>query len=260
MSLPNDDNAGDMDLVEFFPTEVGLLPMASVWLALKQSSIMGWTVLIVLGGFSVFAWTLMIGKGFELRRMRKQNQVLEQKLNPSTCENLLSLTEKSFGTHRSDYQAMLLSALRSFFRFGQNYTEDDEDQFAQRMNHTESALRRSVAKHSEDYENNMVFLSVIVTVAPFIGLLGTVWGVMDAFGAIGQSGGGTIEDLAPGVSAALLTTVGGLLVAIPSVIGYNVLLDSVRRMTTEVENFASMIADRIELDWLKSQEDPNSPS
>jgi biopolymer transport protein TolQ len=244
-----------MDLVEFFPAVVGLPPMASVMLALKQSSIMGWSVLGILGIASVIAWTLMIGKTFELKRMRKLNQTLEQKLNPSTCSNLLSLTENSFGTHRSDYQAILLNALKSFYRFGPNYVEDDEEVFAQRMNHTESALRRSVAKHSEDYENRMVFLSVIVTVAPFIGLLGTVWGVMDAFGAIGQSGGGTIEDLAPGVSSALLTTVGGLLVAIPSVCGYNVLLDLVRKMTTEVENFASMIADRIELDWLKSKEE-----
>ena len=242
-------------MVEFFPTEVGLPPVASVMLALKQSSMMGWAIIVVLGIFSVIAWTLMIGKFYELKRKRKLNQTLEQKLNPATCSNLLSLTENSFGNHRSDYQAMLLNALKSFYRFGPNYVEDDEEIFAQRMNHTESSLRRSVAKHSEDYENRMVFLSVIVTAAPFIGLLGTVWGVMDAFGAIGQGGGGTIEDLAPGVSSALLTTVGGLLVAIPSVIGYNMLLDLVRKMTTEVENFASMIADRIELDWLKSQEE-----
>jgi biopolymer transport protein TolQ len=243
-----------MDLVTFFPTDVGVQPIASVWLALKQSSVMGWSILGILGVASVLAWTLIIGKWFELRRMRKLNQTLELKLHPNNCSNVLGLTENSFGDHRSDYQAMVLTALRSFYRFGGDYHEDDEEIFAQRMNHTESALRRSVAKHSEDYEDKMVFLSVIVTAAPFIGLLGTVWGVMDAFGAIGQSGGGTIEDLAPGVSSALLTTVGGLVVAIPSVIFYNILLDLVRKMTTDVENFASMIADRIELDWLKSQE------
>jgi biopolymer transport protein TolQ len=76
---------------------------------------------------------------------------------------------------------------------------------------------------------------------------------MDAFGAIGLSGGGSIKDLAPGVSSALLTTVGGLVVAIPSVVGYNLLLDRVRGLTIEIENFASLIADRFELDWLKAQ-------
>ncbi len=243
-----------MDLVTFFSTNVGEQPVASIVLALKQSSLMGWTIIGVLGVASVLAWTLIIGKWIELRRMRKLNQTLEQKLQPNICSNVLGITENSFGNHRSDYQAMVLNALRSFYRFGGNYHDDDEDTFAQRMNHTESALRRSVAKHSDESENKMVVLSIIVTAAPFVGLLGTVWGVMDAFGAIGQGGGGTIEDLAPGVSSALLTTVGGLVVAIPSVIFYNLLLDLVRKMTTEVENFASMIADRIELDWLKSQE------
>ena len=81
---------------------------------------------------------------------------------------------------------------------------------------------------------------------------------MEAFGAIGLSGGGSIKDLAPGVSSALLTTVGGLAVAIPSVFGYNLLLDNVRRLTIDIENFASQIADRFELDRLKDHPVQNS--
>ena len=81
---------------------------------------------------------------------------------------------------------------------------------------------------------------------------------MEAFGAIGLSGGGSIKDLAPGVSSALLTTVGGLAVAIPSVFGYNLLLDYVRRLTIDIENFASQIADRFELDRLKDHPVQNS--
>ena len=64
------------------------------------------------------------------------------------------------------------------------------------MNQVESALQRAVAKRTDEYEKNMVFLSIIVTSAPFLGLFGTVWGVMEAFGAIGLSGGGSIKDLA----------------------------------------------------------------
>lgn len=116
------------------------------------------------------------------------------------------------------------------------------------MGHVENALQRAVAKNTIHYESKMVFLGSIVTGAPFFGLLGTVWGVMDAFGAISLKGGGTLQNLAPGVSGALLTTVAGLLVAIPSVFGYNYLLTQSKISITEMENFASTLADRIELD------------
>jgi biopolymer transport protein TolQ len=99
----------------------------------------------------------------------------------------------------------------------------------------------------------MIFLATIVSGAPFLGLLGTVWGVMLAFDSITASGAQTasIQNLAPGVSAALLTTIAGLVVAIPSVFGYNFLLSTTRRLITELENFASSLADRIELESKK---------
>jgi biopolymer transport protein TolQ len=112
----------------------------------------------------------------------------------------------------------------------------------------ENALQRAVARVTLMYENRMVMLSSIVTGAPFMGLLGTVWGVMDAFGSISGQSGASISTLAPGVSGALLTTVAGLIVAIPSVFGYNYLLTQTKLMVTELENFASNLADRIELE------------
>ena len=75
----------------------------------------------------------------------------------------------------------------------------------------------------------MVMLGSIVTGAPFLGLLGTVWGVMDAFGGMAGAGSASLQGLAPGVSGALLTTVAGLVVAIPSVFGYNYLLQQTPR-------------------------------
>jgi biopolymer transport protein TolQ len=94
----------------------------------------------------------------------------------------------------------------------------------------------------------MIFLASIVTGAPFLGLLGTVWGVMEAFSAVSVQQTASIQTLAPGVSAALLTTIAGLVVAIPSVFGYNYLLSSTKRLVTEIENYASSLADRIELE------------
>ena len=93
----------------------------------------------------------------------------------------------------------------------------------------------------------MYWLATIVSGAPFVGLLGTVWGVMDAFGTM-DSGGATIEHLAPGVSGALLTTVAALCVAIPIVFVYNWPSGKVRAEMTKLENFASNLAHRIELE------------
>jgi biopolymer transport protein TolQ len=117
-----------------------------------------------------------------------------------------------------------------------------------RMGQVENALQRAVGECVILYESKMVLLGSIVTGAPFLGLLGTVWGVMDSFGAISMEKTATLQMLAPGVSGALLTTVAGLCVAIPAVFGYNYLLSQSKLMVTELENYASLLADRIELE------------
>ena len=116
------------------------------------------------------------------------------------------------------------------------------------IGHVENALQRAVSWSLLRYEGRMTLLGSIVSGAPFLGLLGTVWGVMDAFGSIAGGQGASIATLAPGVSGALLTTVCGLLVAIPSVFGYNYLLTQVKLQITDLENFASNLADRVELE------------
>ena len=114
------------------------------------------------------------------------------------------------------------------------------------MNYVENAIRRALAEVGDRYEAKMYWLQRLYQVH-LLGLLGTVWGVMDAFGTM-DAGGATIEHLAPGVSGALLTTVAALCVAIPIVFAYNGLLGMTRAAMTKLENFASNLADRIELE------------
>jgi biopolymer transport protein TolQ len=114
----------------------------------------------------------------------------------------------------------------------------------------ERALQRALGRQTLRYEASMIFLATIVAGAPFMGLLGTVWGVMDAFSAVSVQQTTTIQTLAPGVSAALLTTIAGLVVAIPSVFGYNFIFSRVKMLVTEIENYASSLADRLELESL----------
>jgi biopolymer transport protein TolQ len=94
-------------------------------------------------------------------------------------------------------------------------------------------------------EYGMGLLATIVTSAPMLGLLGTVWGVMDAFGAMGDKGTVLLSEIAPAISSALMTTVVGLMVAIPSAIFYNNLAGKVRQLTNDMEGFADELMGRI---------------
>ena len=96
---------------------------------------------------------------------------------------------------------------------------------------------------------------VVITVsgAPFIGLFGTVWGVMEVFSAAAQAGNATLVTVAPGVAAALATTVAGLVVAIPSMFGYNWLVHNLRVHNVELDNFAQEFASRLEAEYLADE-------
>lgn len=109
-----------------------------------------------------------------------------------------------------------------------------------------AAMERAVGEAGLKLESQMIILSTAVSGAPFLGLLGTVWGVMDAFGGIARSGSANLAAMAPGVAGALITTVFGLLVAIPAMFGYNFLVTTLRSMIVQAENFAAELASEIE--------------
>jgi biopolymer transport protein TolQ len=93
-------------------------------------------------------------------------------------------------------------------------------------------------KEIAQQERNLIFLATTGNVTPFVGLFGTVWGIMDAFASIGQAGSANLGAVAPGVAEALITTAAGLGTAIPAVIAYNYFLNRVRRSATEMEMFS----------------------
>jgi biopolymer transport protein ExbB/TolQ len=107
-------------------------------------------------------------------------------------------------------------------------------------------LERTVGEQCVNLESQVSLLGTVVSAAPFVGLLGTVWGVMDAFTGVATAGTASIGALAPGISGALITTVAGLVVAIPSMVGYNYLLTKIRHLTVMMDNFASEFVERVE--------------
>lgn len=202
----------------------------------SQSNTAGQAIVVLLLGFSLVAWTVMIGKFLELQRAGHSNAQLQERLEATTAWLRI---DPELSNAPGPLARLTRAALTTYHqRKGSSHA----------LEHVENALQREVARESLAYEQRMVFLSTLVSGAPFLGLLGTVWGVMDAFGAIAGEASASIGALAPGVSGALLTTVAGLLVAIPAVFGYNYLLSRVKGLITDLETFASLLADRVELE------------
>ncbi|MGD1083755.1 MAG: MotA/TolQ/ExbB proton channel family protein [Verrucomicrobiota bacterium] len=107
-------------------------------------------------------------------------------------------------------------------------------------------MEEAAAAEAMSLERGMIVLSTAVAGGPFIGLLGTVWGVMQTFAGIANAGGASITAMAPGVAGALICTVIGLLVAIPAMFSYNFMVTSIRAITQELDGFAARLANQIE--------------
>jgi biopolymer transport protein TolQ len=103
----------------------------------------------------------------------------------------------------------------------------------------ERSLERAISEQVIDLRKHLIALATTAGTAPFVGLFGTVWGIMKAFSAMYVTGTASISSVAPGVSAALTTTVAGLAVAIPALVGYNYLMNRVRTFTIQMENLSS---------------------
>ncbi|HVS51573.1 MAG TPA: MotA/TolQ/ExbB proton channel family protein [Opitutaceae bacterium] len=206
----------------------------------------GQVITVGLAVASLIAWTIMIGKHFELKRLRLLNRSFERQLRGERA--ILDLPEGFRDQRVIPYADLFADAVESYWRAAAIGKEKGDDTTRARLEHAENALQRALARQTLRYESSMIFLASIVSGAPFMGLLGTVWGVMTAFSSVAVQQSATIATLAPGVTAALLTTIAGLVVAIPSVFGYNILLGITRTSITEMENFASALADRIELE------------
>ena len=223
-----------------------LASTVNVWNLFLTTDRVGQVVIGLLGVFSIFAWAVMMGKYSELKKLRGLNFAFERKLSQE--RHILDLPENLRNRRDIPYADLLADALEAYARAAAIGKEKGDDSPRGRLEHAENAVQRALARQSLRYEASMITLASLVSGAPFMGLFGTVWGVMEAFSAVSVMQTASIQTLAPGVSAALLTTIAGLVVAIPSLFGYNILLGNVKTMITELENYASNLADRIELE------------
>ena len=231
------------DAVNFF-ADIGIV------YAFWHSNMAGKAVMFCLGVGSIFSWTVMLTKFVMIRKARKETNRLLRRFR--TARKPLAMYQNRESYPDSPAYAVYLAGCRelTFHLLG---TTEIDDTFSSRlaeaerispvaMNAVRSALEREVGEQALRMEDRMTVLATAVSGAPFLGLLGTVWGVMDTFSAIAASNNASLTTMAPGVSGALITTVTGLLVAIPAMFGYNYLVVTIRGMTVELDNFAGELA------------------
>ena len=114
------------------------------------------------------------------------------------------------------------------------------------------AMRQALTSQLTKLERALGFLATTGSTTPFIGLFGTVWGIMDAFRGIGMRGSATLAVVAPGISEALIATAAGLAAAIPAVVAFNYYLNKIKELSAQMENFASELLNIIERHFLKA--------
>lgn len=231
-----------------------LLATGGLIFALKESTLPGQIVLICLFVGSIFSWSVMITKIRVIRAARKQGQyfleLFRSDRQPLRLYEIQARFDRApiFRVYKAACKELTLHLLGS--------TEVDETFRARleiadkispsQMRVVTSAMERAVGENALRLESQMILLATAVSGAPFLGLLGTVWGVMDTFADVAAAGSASLAAMAPGVSAALITTVTGLLVAIPAMFGYNFLVTSIRAMIVEMDNFAAELGSEIE--------------
>jgi biopolymer transport protein TolQ len=231
------------------------LPLAGLFTAFGNSEMMGKSIVMIQLFLSVFVWTLMIGKGRELKAMHrgceefgrlfaKAQDVLDLYLNRSrqlhdtpldtiylkTCERLVRFFDR-------DLRAAMIAA-KSSGDAGEPIQSKEIELVCGTAEHI-------LAEQNLRVEKGMNTLATMSTAAPLLGLLGTVWGMLEAFQNFGSGGADSLQSMAPAISSAMLTTVVGLLVAIPSSIGYNILHGSVRKINIELEGFVDELTGRM---------------
>jgi biopolymer transport protein ExbB len=216
-------------------------------------SVDGWVVIGILGVMGVISWLVMIAKASYINKVVKANAHFLKEW--SHVANDLSVLEKGSdagengepdGKQHGKASGRAIAPLYNIYHLGvheiqsrlsADQTADSKVLSARSIQAIRATLDGGLIRESQKLNNQMVLLTIAISGGPFLGLLGTVVGVMITFAAVAQAGDVNVNAIAPGIAAALAATVAGLAVAIPALFGYNYLLTRIKSVSTDMHVF-----------------------
>ncbi len=205
----------------------------SILSLIAEASIVVKFVMAILAGVSFMSWYWIFRKGLSIRAARNETLEFEQQFwSGSDLVNLyrtVSQTRDEAGPLARIFE----SGFREFSKLhGQKGLEP-----ADIINGARRAMRATYQREIDDLEAHLAFLASVGSVSPYVGLFGTVWGIMNAFRGLGDVGTATLAHVAPGIAEALVATAIGLFAAIPAVVAYNRYIHEVDRLSIRFESF-----------------------
>ena len=213
--------------------EMGFLSM--IW----NATLVAKLVLALLLFMSLFSWSLILYKYFALSSARKK---AEQGLIRFTeARDLREAVQTLGGDTTSPLYHVAQQGVAEFNRLKEAGNTEDVA-----VDNVRRALRQGVSESMGKLSTSLSFLATTANTAPFIGLFGTVWGIMYSFHQIGMQKTASIAAVAPGISEALIATAVGLFVAIPATVGYNTFLGMMNAVEAELVNFAGVFLNRVQ--------------
>ena len=214
--------------------------------AIQNATTEGKATVLVLLVLSLFSWTIIIKKFHQLMIARKATKKFLAAY--ASTRDPLDIQRKGEEFDGAPaYQLYIRGATELAYQLEHNpVTVKGERRISTAsFDAVKVALEEAASGEAMALEKGMIVLSTAVAGGPFIGLLGTVWGVMSTFAGIAESHAATLTAMAPGVAAALVATVTGLLVAIPAMFAYNFMVTTIRAITQELDGYATRYATQI---------------
>ena len=187
------------------------------------------TVLVLLLLFSVLSWSIILSKGTKFRRMRAQSGRFLRAFRKANgrLQDVSAVSEQ-----------FKPSPLVSVFEGGfDEYRRQSGAGSPRNLSAVQRAVQIASSEEMTQMESRLPWLATTGAITPFVGLFGTVWGIIDAFQGLGNAGAATLRAVAPGISAALITTAAGLFTAIPAVIAYNQYMQQIREFGARMDDF-----------------------
>jgi biopolymer transport protein TolQ len=196
-------------------------------------------VLLLLLLFSVISWAIILSKWSLLRRARVQSgRFLRAFRKAQRLQDVATVSEQF---KPSPLVAVFNGGFDEYRRQGGASGGMVKNAIA-----VQRAMQIAASEELTRFERNLPWLAITGAVTPFIGLFGTVWGIIDAFHGLGTAGAATLRAVAPGISEALITTAAGLVAAIPAVIAYNLIGSSIREFAARGDDFSLEMLNAVE--------------